>query len=326
MDFYSNYYKMGIKNLNSVIKESMKKTTFDKLRGSIIGVDFSLFLYRFVYNNNNPIECFLRQVHLFFRYKILPVYVIDGDAPLEKRTTLDKRAQKRQKIYDNIADLLDKQMENNSPNITSQINSEITKLERRCVVFSQKLVQDILYFFELLGIPVIRENEEADFILAKLSAANKIDYILSDDSDVLAFGAKKVLKNFCIKEEKCELYIMDEILMSLGIPMHKFVDICIMCGCDYTTKIRNMNCGKSFQLILLWGSIEEVAKNTEYVIDLTQIDKARELFGKELSGKTMARISASIMKKNCRLEELEKFLRANIEKKFLIPIFMHSIS
>ena len=326
MDFYSDYYKMGIKNLNLVIKESMKKTTFDKLRGSIIGVDFSLFLYRFVYNKNNPVECFLRQIHLFFRHKILPVYVIDGDAPLEKRLTLDKRAHKRQKLYDKIADLLEKQADNNSPTTSSQINSEITKLERRCVVFSQKMVQDILYFFELLGIPVIRENEEADFILAKLSAANKIDYILSDDSDVLAFGAKRVLKNFCIKEEKCELYDMNDILMSLGVPMQKFVDICILCGCDYTTKIRNMNCGKSLQLILLWGSIEEIAKNTEYEINLGQIQKARELFGKELLGLTMERISASIVKKNCRLEELGIFLRANIEKKFLIPIFMHCIS
>ena len=325
MYFYSDYYKMGIKNLNSVIKESMKKTTFDKLRGSIIGVDFSLFLYRFVYNKNNPIECFLRQVHMFFRYKILPIYVIDGNAPLEKQVTLDKRAHKRQKMYDNIADLLEKQEDNNSPTTSSRINSEITKLERRCVVFSQKQVQDILYFFELLGIPVIRENEEADFILAKLSATNKIDYILSDDSDVLAFGAKRVLKNFCIKEEKCELYDMDEILANLGVPMQKFVDICILCGCDYTTKIRNMNCGKSLQLILLWGSIEEVVKNTEYDINLGQIQKARELFGKELSDETMERISASIVKKNCSLEELEKFLRANIEKKFLIPIFMHSL-
>ena len=326
MDFYSDYYKMGIKNLNLVIKESMKKTTFDKLRGSIIGVDFSLFLYRFVYNKNNPVECFLRQIHLFFRHKILPVYVIDGDAPLEKQSALDKRAHKRQKLYDKIADLLEKQADNNSPTTSSRINSEITKLERRCVVFSQKMVQDILYFFELLGLPVIRENEEADFILAKLSAANKIDYILSDDSDVLAFGAKKVLKNFCIKEEKCELYDMDSILMSLGVSMQKFVDICILCGCDYTTKIRNMNCGKSLQLILQYQSIEEVAKNTDYVINLEQIEKARELFGKELSGLTMDRISASIVKKNCRLEELDKFLRANIEKKFLIPIFMHSIN
>ena len=316
---------MGIKNLNSVIKEAVKKITFDKLRGSIIGVDFSLFLYRFIYNKNNPIECFLRQIHLFFRHKILPVYVIDGDAPLEKRNILDKRAQNRQKMYRNIAELLEKQSGNNSPNTSSRINLEITKLERRCVVFSQKLVQDILYFFELVGIPVIRENEEADFILAKLSAANKIDYILSDDSDVLAFGAKNVLKNFCIKEEKCELYIMDDILATLEVSLEKFVDICIMCGCDYTTKIRNMNCGKSLQLILQWGSIEEVAKNTDYEINLGQIQKARELFGKELSGETMARITASIVKNNCQMEELEKFLKANIEKKFLIPLFMHSL-
>ena len=165
-----------------------------------------------------------------------------------------------------------------------------------------------------------------DHSIVDLTYANNIDYILSDDSDVLAFGAKRVLKNFCIKEEKCELYDMDDILSTLGIPMHKFVDICILCGCDYTTKIRNMNCGKSLQLILQWGSIEEVAKNTEYDIHLGQIQKARELFGKELSAETIARISASIVKKNCRLEELGNFLRANIEKKYLIPIFMHCIS
>jgi len=228
-------------------------------------------------------------------------------------------------MYNNIANLLDKQSETNSPNTSSMINSEITKLERRCVVFSQKQVQDILYFFEILGVPVISENEEADFILAKLSAANKIDYILSDDSDVLVFGAKKVLKNFCIKEEKCELYTMNDILENLGVPMHKFVDICILCGCDYTTKIRNMNCTKSFQLILQYGSIEEVVKNTDYSINLEQIEKARELFGKELPEETMDRISASIVKKNSQLEELGIFLRANIEKKFLIPIFMHCL-
>lgn len=233
---------MGIKNLNLVIKESMKTITFDKLKYTKIGVDFSLFLYRFIYNNNNPIECFLRQIHLFFRHHILPVYVIDGDAPLEKRTILDKRAQKRQKMYDNIADLLDRQSDNNSPNTSSRINSEITKLERRCVIFSQKTVQDILYFFELLGLPVIRENEEADFILAKLSAANKIDYILSDDSDVLAFGAKKVLKNFSITDEKCQLYILDDILLTLGVPMHKFVDI-------YSLWLRLYDENKEYELL-----------------------------------------------------------------------------
>ena len=317
---------MGIKNLNSVIKESTKMITFDKLKYTKIGIDFSLFLYRFIYNNNNPIECFLRQIHLFFRHNILPVYVIDGDAPLEKRTTLEKRAQKRQKMYDDISRLLDRQSDNNSPTTSSRINSEITKLEKRCVIFSQKQIQDLFYFFDILGIPVIRENEEADFILAKLSAVNKIDYILSDDSDVLAFGAKKVLKNFSITDEKCQLYILDDILENIGVPFYKFIDICILCGCDYMTKIRNMNCSKSFQLITQYGSIEEVAKNTEYSINLEQIEKARELFGKELPEETMARISASIVKKNCRLEELGIFLRANIEKKFLIPIFMHSIN
>ena len=98
---------MGIRNLNSVLRDYNvnERVRVSDISGSIVGIDFSLFLYRFIYNNNNPIEGFMRQIMLFFRYNILPVYVLDGISPLEKSDILNKRAKKRMKIWEEIGRL-----------------------------------------------------------------------------------------------------------------------------------------------------------------------------------------------------------------------------
>lgn len=320
---------MGIKNLNSVLKNYTKfpKKTIQNLQNSIIGVDFSLFLYRFIYNQNNPIECFLRQIHLFFKNNILPVYVLDGSAPVEKDITLEKRASKRLKIYNELDKL--KELKNNPENSPSKIkilNEEIKRLEKKCVLFSPNIIEDIVHFFNLLGVPVIQEeNEESDWILAQLNKNNLIDYILSEDSDLLTFGAKKILKNFSIREENCQIYTIDTILNDLQFTQEQFIDMCILCGCDYTTKIKNINCSKSFSLIKENTNIENIQKMNEYNhINLSNIQKARNVFTKKMPNKQFKSIQNQIVKRNIDFKSLEEFLNIHIEKKYLIPIFLHT--
>jgi len=198
---------MGIKNLSSVLKtrQKFKKISISSLRGSVIGVDFSLFLYRFKYNQNNPIDCFLRQILMFLKYNILPVYVLDGRAPLEKKFILDKRANKRDKILDELKQLellREKLISENTDFLKdklSYIQDEINNLQKKCVYFEKNVVQEILNFFELCGIPVIKENNESDWILANLSKNNLIDYVLSEDSDLLTFGAQKSSETFVLR-------------------------------------------------------------------------------------------------------------------------------
>jgi len=320
---------MGIKNLNSVLKNysNFPKKSIQSLQGSTIGVDFSLFLYRFIYNQNNPIECFLRQLQMFFKYNILPVYVLDGTAPIEKDITLEKRANKRNKIYSEIDKLNElKNNPQNTPTKINIINEEIKKLEKKCVLFSPHIIEDIIHFFNLIGIPVIQEqNEESDFILAQLNKNKCIDYILSEDSDLLTFGAKNILKNFSIREENCQIYNLDTILSQLNFTQEQFIDMCIMCGCDYTHKIKNINCNKSFQLINQHKNIENIQNIQEYNhININNIQKARNIFKKNISNETLQSIKNKIIKKNTNIPETEKFLNNHLEKKYLIPIFIHS--
>lgn len=324
------YTQMGIKNLSSVLKtrQKFKKISISSLKGSVIGIDFSLFLYRFKYNQNNPIDCFLRQIQMFLKYNILPVFVLDGRAPLEKKFILDKRATKREKILDELKQLellKEKIISSKTEFLEDKLNyieNEINNLNKKCVYFEKNLVLEILNFFSLCGIPVIKENYESDWILANLSKNNLIDYVLSEDSDLLTFGAKKVLRNFCIKDETANLYILDEILKNLEIDYSQFVDLSILCGCDYCNKIKGINCIQSYNLLKTYYSIETIVKNTDYKID--NYESAQEIFHKEFNPEFKEQLKNKIIKKNFQFSEIEDFLNFNSEKKYLIPIFLKS--
>ena len=92
---------MGIKNLNTLLRGmgSFPRGKISDLGLSVVGIDFSLFLFRFIYNQNNPVECFLRMILLFLKNNILPVYVLDGTAPIEKNNISTRHYKNRfQKI------------------------------------------------------------------------------------------------------------------------------------------------------------------------------------------------------------------------------------
>lgn len=315
---------MGIKNLNSILKNFniFPKKHIKDIQLSIVAVDFSLFLYRFIYNQNNPVECFLRQIILFFKNNILPVYVIDGTAPSEKSIILSKRAMRRNKVNEELEKLLDLKQRlidnNSSPRKLSILEQDINKLEKKCVQFSKEIVKNLIDFFEMCGIPVIQENYESDWILAQLSKNKLVDYVLSEDSDLLVFGAEKIMKNFCILEESFNIYERQKILDSLHIEQTEFIDLCILAGCDYAPKIKNINTVKALELISENKKIENI-KDIDYEIE--SINLARNIFKREIDNELIKVLSEKICKKNFQFNKIEKFLLDNLDKKFLIPLF-----
>ena len=315
---------MGIKNLNSVFKkiEEFPKKNISQLRNSIIAIDFSLFIYRFMYNQNNPIECFMRQLTLFFKNNILPVYVFDGLAPDEKSEILNKRASRRTKNNEELEKLM--KLKEDCPNC-EEINDEISRFEKKCVKIPKEIFQNLLLLFELCGVPVIQEKYESDWILAKLSENKLVDFVLSEDSDILVFGGTKLMKKFSIIDENTYIYELGPILNDLNLSYTQFVDMCILCGCDYMPKIKNLNCSKSYELISSYGSIENITKNFEFSnINIESVNSARNIFFKEMDKDFLEFLSKKIVKRNFQFEKLENFLNNNIEKKFLINLFIKS--
>jgi exonuclease-1 len=93
------------------------------------------------------------------------------------------------------------------------------------------------------GIKFIVAPYEADAQLAYLSRSGMVDFIITEDSDLLAFGAKKILYKLDFKtlngEELCLESIKGDPESGFNWFSHcMFLSTCIMAGCDYLQEIK----------------------------------------------------------------------------------------
>jgi flap endonuclease-1 len=114
-------------------------------------------------------------------------------------------------------------------------------------------------------VPCLQAPEEADPQCAFLSKLNLVDYVATEDMDLLTFGSKILLKNFM----KRGMYkvTLDDILKDGKITMDQFIDICILLGCDYTDTIDGIGPKRAWDLIKKYGSIEELISQEKKIIN-----------------------------------------------------------
>ena len=99
---------MGIKNLNTFVtkyaKEGIEDINISMLKGQVIAIDTSIFLYKFMYSNKF-IDSFIQQIYHFSTFKIKPIYIFDGQPPKEKQDILDGRKELKLKNEEKINNL-----------------------------------------------------------------------------------------------------------------------------------------------------------------------------------------------------------------------------
>ena len=109
---------------------------------------------------------------------------------------------------------------------------------------------------------------EADAQLAYLSKSGIADVIFTEDSDLLAFGAKKVFMKFDKDGNGYEIELdnlkkVEELNMQ-HFDHDLFLTVCIMSGCDYLPSVKGIGFKKAFKYV--WevkGDVKEALKNME---------------------------------------------------------------
>ena len=259
---------MGIKDLNKFINthvpEAVTQIDLSKLKGSKIAVDTSIYLYKYLYKNDCFIEGFFQQIYRLALNGITPIYIFDGAPPKEKNAVLKNRKQKRNNLELKKTDLNTKYLEKireNDRKSAEQILNQIKKIEKKNIKITSEHITELKKFFDLLGIKYIHPNCEADTFCNTLYFNKVVDYCMSDDMDLFASGCKKLIRNFNISYNSVSLYNLDIIFNKLNLNSDKWLDICILCGCDYTAKLRGINYSNSYELISKYNNIENIIKN-----------------------------------------------------------------
>jgi len=234
---------MGIKDLFHLLehhKYVSKLLNLKDLKGARVGIDASFLIHMFIRagdrinmlssssNPEKPTLHILQIINMVYAMKTAEVkgiiFVFDHPEsnPL-KQAENDKRSKQRAKA---VAESEEKEMSKNAFRLTSEI------------------VEDCMFLLRCLGVPymVSPAGFEAEHVCATLSAKKIVDFVFTNDSDALTFGALHVLRKNMSKKKSATYthYSLSDILDTLQIPYLDFVKICVVLGCDFAKKTKGI--------------------------------------------------------------------------------------
>ena len=342
---------MGIKNLklllNSKCGSAINQRNLNNYNGMIIGIDLSIFLYKYLYRNNDHIEGLTKLILRLLKNNIIPVFVFDGKPPEEKNETLLERRTKkeflymkkeilelillnknncfeknRKMIYDYIQKnnhsfkMTDEQLIEYINKSSEEIDEDIEKINKKIIHIKSIHIENAKKLFDLFGIKYIVSSCEAETLLAFMSKKNYIDACITEDMDILTNGGKIFLKNFSSDKNYVDEYCLEGILENLNITQDEFIDLCILCGCDYTNKIIGLGCINAYKLIKKYSTIENILENIKDNIKYKVHNKfdynsARKLFKIEFDDDFIEKNLKDIKMNKPNLNKLLVFLNNN---------------
>ncbi|KAF4222615.1 hypothetical protein CNMCM5878_003653 [Aspergillus fumigatiaffinis] len=231
---------------------------------------------------------------------IKPLYVFDGAPPKLKSGELAKRTARKAEATEAHEEAKE-----------TGTAEDVEKFSRRTVRVTKEHNAECKKLLKLMGIPYIDAPTEAEAQCAVLARAGKVYAAASEDMDTLCFEAPILLRHLTFSEQRKEPIqeihlnrtleglgmdrkqvgdslsqdpFMDTIYSCL-LPAAKFIDLCILLGCDYLEPIPKVGPNTALKLIREHGSLEKVVEAIEsdpkkkYVIpEAWPYQDARELF------------------------------------------------
>ena len=119
---------------------------------------------------------------------------------------------------------------------------------------------------------------EAETLCSDLCIQKKIDAVLSEDSDVFAYGNPITILNINIFDDTCTYINYDELLNTVDMLDGSFLDFCILCGSDYNSNIPKIGIEKSFNFIKKYKTLENIKDNINIDIFFLKFKEVRSIF------------------------------------------------
>lgn len=295
---------MGIKGLMKLIRdnapESIKECEVKNFMGRIIAVDASMQLYQFMSMvrsqqqagaqllsndagdvTSHILGFFHRTIGLMEK-GIKPIYVFDGKPPELKKHELDIRKEKKQKAEAEI-----KQLEIQVKEGNEEAKELLLKAQKKTIKVTKKHNKEVQDLLEKMGLPFLIAPSEAEAQCALLCKEGLVYATATEDMDALTFGTPKLLRNLTYSpSRKLQVFEIDlEVLLEqLKLSLTEFVDLCILCGCDYSPSIKGIGPKNGYKLISEHRTLEKVFKkldrakyNIPQVLE-ENVDEIRSMF------------------------------------------------
>lgn len=236
---------MGVRNLNKIIQTHAPNAhapfKLANIQKKNIGIDAFLWLYELKFRMKNNRKTF----RVNFNEKIFPLvcqnptnifFVFDGKPPPEKRETLDKRREEK--------------------------NRQLKRIEKDASFLLNPVIQltknDILLYKQTIrstkNMSIIFGKDEAEASLARLEQKNEIQYIFSNDTDILPLGSSYIFK----KNNTWMIANVEILKNKLEINQSQLIDLCIILGNDFNPSLRRVGPVTAIQLIRDYQHLQNI--------------------------------------------------------------------
>jgi 5'-3' exonuclease len=245
---------MGIKQLNSFLQaecaQHIHHTTLEVASNKTIVVDTSIYMYEFC-RNGDLIEGFQMLIDLYKEHHITPIFIFDGQMPVEKKRVIKERAEVRHRAVKELALVTTQlnEMPDEDPN-KPVILTRQSELVAQTVSLSSEQPKQLQEWFKARQIAFQVAEGEADILCAKMVFSGKAWGCMSNDTDMFLYCCPNILSKVEIKGEhrgKCLYYCLDEILVQLNMDMYSFIQMLVLAGSEYTPHFKQINIYKIYR-------------------------------------------------------------------------------
>ncbi|MBD23932.1 MAG: hypothetical protein CMG46_02860 [Candidatus Marinimicrobia bacterium] len=274
---------MGIKSLTQTVKkyspDAIHHDNLYKLSGKKVAVDASLIIYQQLLNNQkaffknkegkitNHITGLFYKIMNYISLNIELIFIFDGKPPDNKENCLQERREKSKKLKE----LSEK----------AESEEDKTKYEKMSIRLTKEMIDDVKKLLSLFGISYIHpEIGEGEAYASELCRMGIVDYVLTEDMDTMAYGCPKLIRKCIDKTVKrrdiVTIFDYHTIVSKLNMDHGKFVEFCILCGCDYCQAPPKVGNVTAMKLVQKYSTIEEIIEKTKYDFPSDYLDQFNE--------------------------------------------------
>ena len=254
---------MGIAGLlRLVVKQIGETKHLRELRGLRAGVDGYVWLHRGAFAvaselaeasvggeeeaeaTRRVVKYCVGLVRMMRSFGVEPVMVLDGAPLVSKRGVEHERASAREESLTRAREL-----------VKAGHASQAQRHFSRAVDVTPHMAHALVVELRKLSVECVVAPHEADAQLAYLDKIGHVDFCVSEDSDLLAFGCSRVLYKLdkdtgegLMVDVRRLRFVSDPPLTVFSHDM--FLDMCILAGCDYLESVDGVGLKRAHALVM----------------------------------------------------------------------------
>ncbi|BFZ56805.1 Rad2 nuclease [Savitreella phatthalungensis] len=254
---------MGISGLLPALKSSQQTTHIKNYKGFTFAVDGYVWLHRGAFScaadlaqgrfTSRYVDYAMRRIGMLQHFGVVPYVVLDGGYLPSKAKTEDERQARR-------AENLRK-----AESYKAQGNSRAAmECYQKCIDITPEMALRFIRALQKAGVQYVVAPYEADAQLAYLEREGIVDGVITEDSDLLVYGCRRVLYKLNDVGECFEI-LRDRIARNTGLTFAGWTDemfryMAILSGCDYLDSIPGMGLKRAHRIVKKYRDMSGVMR------------------------------------------------------------------